>query len=182
MAVTVRDAQLADMPAVGHIYVLGHWAGYRGCVPYGHLRAMSAAIEAAQWTNELNHPGAIFLVAINRTPRVVGFIYGGMTIAAQAGLAELFVDPPYRGKGVAQALLIAFAQRVQALGATTIRGPVAVCNARSRAFCTKTGAVEVNSPPFPVFGNVPGKQPISLPAVYEDWGNVAGMAAGHLPP
>lgn len=121
IAIAIRPAQLADMPDIGRIYVSGHWAGYRGSVPYGHLRAMSPVIEANEWANELNHPGGILLVAENRTPRIIGFLYGGMTTATMAGLAELFVDGRYRGRGVAQALLIAFAGRVHPLGAIDSR-------------------------------------------------------------
>ena len=180
--ITVRAAHAVDMAEIGRIYVLGHWSAYRDDVPHHYLLAMDSDVEAQEFANDLNKPGGIFLVAVNRVGRVVGFVYGGMTNPQQAGLAELFVDRSYRGKGVAQELLIHFAQGVYPLGAQLIRGPVAKCNVRSRAFCIKTGATEVDDGVhFPAFDHVAGKVPIDLDAVYEDWHDVAGLALGHLP-
>jgi len=170
---TIRDATPNDLPSIGRIYVLGHWAAYRGHVPISNLRAMDATVEAASFAPELNNPNATFLVAINSRARVVGFALGGPTGAADptlAGLAELFVERQYWGRGPASLLLQALSQRMAASGMTRMKGPVAIVNARSRAFCQKHGAHEVNNGDwFAVFGNVAGFQPLNLNAVWEEW-------------
>lgn len=171
MSIEVRNATIDDMAAVGSIYVNGHWGAYRGSVPYKHLLALDPNTEAASFTAELDNPNAIFLVAVNGSGRVVGFAFGGRANdPGHGGLAELFVDRRYRSRGVAVTLLRKFAARLAALGVQTMSGVVAVCNGRSRGFCSKMGAVEANQGEwFGVFGNAPEVDSIDLPAVQVHW-------------
>jgi L-amino acid N-acyltransferase YncA len=91
---TARPAQEADMPAVGAIYVSGHLAAYRGAVPYSSLRALDPVVEGQSLGEELGNAHNVFMVAVSRTGRVIGFAFGGITDQDHAlgALAELYID------------------------------------------------------------------------------------------
>lgn len=151
-------------------------------MPDAQLQAMDPAVEAASWAEELGRDDVIFIVADSDDHQVVGFAFGGMSSETIAGLAELFVHADHHGKGVAQVLLAEFARRVQVQGALSMRGLIAECNGRSRAFCAKSGAHEVaGSQTTPVLGHVPGFKPIELPAIFVDWKEIEPLTRSPSP-
>ncbi len=131
----IRAAGFGDMTAAGEIYVSGHWAAYRGAVPYASLRALNADVEGQSLQGELGKPQSVFLVAVNRAGRVVGFALGGVTDAdaTLGGLAELHVDRRYRRRGVGRLLTKAIAQRLGAMGVNKLTAVVAKCKRPRRS-------------------------------------------------
>ena len=71
---------------------------------------------------------------------------------------------------MAYRLLHSISQRMAALGRTEMRAVVAKANGRSRKFCQKHGAHEVDHGDWiPVFSHVQGHTPINLSAIWEEW-------------
>jgi len=63
------------------------------------------------------------------------------------------------------------------MGVTKMTAVVAKCNAASRSFCKKLGAVEEDlGNTMPVFGNLPNVPTVHLPIVQVHWSE-AGFAA-----
>ncbi|MEZ4394195.1 MAG: GNAT family N-acetyltransferase [Polyangiales bacterium] len=125
-AVQVRGATLDDLPAVSALaealVELHH-----GFDPRRFLRVPGVAEGYLKWfTRELENPDAIILVATG-AEGLVGYVYGrveprdwNMLLDRHAALHDIYVSAEARGRGVAEALVDAFAERARALGAPRV--------------------------------------------------------------
>jgi ribosomal protein S18 acetylase RimI-like enzyme len=126
--VTVRDATLADAPAIAAIHV-GCWRhAYRGIVPQALLDSLDVAKREAQWTRVLGDGGAApergaTLVSVDDAGTVTGFVQTGVPQDGSGDgvtgeLYAIYLDPAAIGTGVGRELLEAATERLRREGYT----------------------------------------------------------------
>jgi GNAT superfamily N-acetyltransferase len=135
--VTVRQARIADAPAMGRLHVRAWQAAYRGQMPDGYLDGLRADERAAGWERYLGRerPRGAILVA-EQAGEVVGFANLGPAEDPE-GAGELYalnVDPAHWGTGAGRALLEAAQAELARLGFAETVLWVLPANARARRF------------------------------------------------
>ncbi len=115
MPLTLRDATIADLPAITEIYresVLNGVATYEIVPP-------SEAEMTSRFSTIISH-GYPYIVAIDAAGTIVGYAYASAfrTRAAYRFLVEdsIYLAPSARGQGAGKMLLIALVDRCTALG------------------------------------------------------------------
>lgn len=140
-SVAVRDAQLADAPAIASIHVSCWRHAYRGIVPQSLLDSLDVARREAQWTRVLGEDGqaperGATLVSVNAAGAVTGFAQTGVPQdgsddGATGELYAIYLDPAVIGTGVGRQLLAAATDRLRLAGFTRARLDVLPGNERA---------------------------------------------------
>jgi ribosomal protein S18 acetylase RimI-like enzyme len=125
----VEPATAADAPRVAAIWLAGWHEAHDGRVP----EALVVARTAASF-----HERAAALVDRTTVARVDGTV-AGFTMVHGDEVEQVYVDPAYRGSGVADRLLDAAEAQVAAAGHRTGWLAVVAGNARARSFYEKRG-------------------------------------------
>ena len=138
---TVRDAVLADAPAIATIHVECWRHAYRGIVPQALLDSLDVARREAQWARVLGEPGeaperGATLVSEDHADDVTGFAQTGVPQDGSGDgetgeLYAIYLHPAAIGTGVGRALLAAATDRLRASGFTRARLDVLPGNDRA---------------------------------------------------
>ncbi|WP_372670444.1 GNAT family N-acetyltransferase [Amycolatopsis kentuckyensis] len=94
----IRDATVADAPAIGEVHVRSWQAAYAGLMPEGFLAGLSAESRAASWARRID--GNIGRVLVAEEDGVVA----GFAAFGEAQLYALYLLPEYWGRGLGRAL------------------------------------------------------------------------------
>ena len=140
--VRVRQARVADAPAMGRLHVRAWQAAYRGQMPDDYLERLRPEDRAAYWDGVLRREdrGGAVLVA-ERAGEVVGFAAAGPSPDPE-GAGELYainLDPDHWGTGAGRALLAAAQAELARLGLAESVLWVLAGNARARRFYERAG-------------------------------------------
>ena len=147
----VRQAELADVPAMARVFVDTFRAAHRGQVPDSQLLERTYETSAAGWARTIaaieagDAPGDHVLVAQGEDGEVVGLVMGDSTTGE---CLALYVDVAAQGSGAGRALLVALGERVHADGAERLLVGVLAANHPARAFYERMGGVQVETRPY----------------------------------
>ncbi len=127
IAITLRAAQAADVPALADLYTAAEGAirVQLGAAPVAHIPALEA------WLG--NHIDSCVVAEVD------GLASGFVEIAAPSELRAIYVAPAAWGRGVAAALHDHAVARLREGGATTASLTVIARNARARRFYERRG-------------------------------------------
>lgn len=95
---TIRDAEVADAPAIGEVHVASWQAAYAGLMPDDFLARLSAESRAASWARRIGEGVGQVLVA-EEDGVIAGFAAFG-----DGQLFALYLLPEYWGRGLGRAL------------------------------------------------------------------------------
>ena len=107
MAVSVRDAKVADAQAIAEIHVAAWRAAYRGAMPDAYLAALSVAERVERWTRAIATPGPAKVAVAELGGQVAGFCSFGPTRdpgSVDAEIYSLNIFPPLWGRGAGRML------------------------------------------------------------------------------
>ena len=96
-------------------------------------------------TGEVSNPLSMWIVALE-DDRVVGYI-GSQSVIDQADVMNIAVDPDYRRRGIAEALIQRLVNGLQERGVTGLLLEVRVSNDPARSLYEKLGFVVVGRRP-----------------------------------
>ncbi len=111
----VRPAGPKDAAAMAKVYVDAWQDAYPGVVPLSRLAAMKAKEQSPRWRSALDGSSAgRALVAETETDGIVGMAaFGpandtaaGAAFALEAEIFDLYVAPPFYGRGIGRTLLL----------------------------------------------------------------------------
>ena len=145
----IRDATLADVPAIARIHVDSWRATYRGLMPDDLLAGLSYEGREHQWHAAVTRANAgrgCLVVADEREDGIVGFASGGQCRGDWGYDGELFaiyLSETHQGRGLGKALQLAIAERLVAQGRTSMLIWVLDTNALGRGFYEALGGILV---------------------------------------
>lgn len=106
--VIVRDAALADVPAIADIHVAAWRAAYRGVMPDAYLAALSVKERVGRWTRAIATPGPAKVAVAELGGQIAGFCsFGPTRDPGSTDVAEIYalnIFPPLWGRGAGRAL------------------------------------------------------------------------------
>ncbi len=154
MAITIREATLADAPALADIVIDGNEAAFRGRVPDRCLAALTHEASAANWRRTLR-PGGLaagrFLyVAETAVGQVVGCALGGPNVAEPGFGGEVYllgVLPTHQRQGIGRQLLAAVAGHLAQAGIAALLVRVLLVNP-NRPFYERLGGQYLRREPY----------------------------------
>ncbi|MGW5717029.1 N-acetyltransferase family protein [Amycolatopsis sp. NPDC003865] len=129
----IREATVADAPAIGEVHVRSWQAAYAGLIPADFLARLSAESRAASWARHLENGAGPVLVA-EEDGVVVGFAAFG-----PGRLFALYLLPEHWGRGLGRAL---HDRVVEELPGDSAVLWVLSTNERAKAFYARQGWVD----------------------------------------
>lgn len=145
----IRDATLADVPAIARIHVDSWRATYRGLMPDDLLVGLSYERRERQWVQAITRSGegrGCTVVADQGKVGIVGFADGGRCQGDWGHDGELYaiyLSEAHQGRGLGKALLLAVAECLAAQGKRSMLLWVLDTNATGRGFYEALGGVLV---------------------------------------
>jgi ribosomal protein S18 acetylase RimI-like enzyme len=142
----IRPAQLGDAEAIGRVHVQAWQETYRGLMPDAYLDAMSAEERAQRWREVIpkatdNRQG--FAVALDEAGTIVGFAGCGpprlKELASNGEIYMINIINSGKRRHLGTRLMLAMAEQLEALGATSAGLWVLEANAPARAFYARLG-------------------------------------------
>jgi ribosomal protein S18 acetylase RimI-like enzyme len=149
----IRDATLADVPALAECVIVPTVTAFRGRVPEQCLRWLTRDESMTNWRRWFaseRDEAEVLLVAEHRTDGVVGVALGGPQPEDRQFPAELdllCVLPTHQGRGIGRALVQAVAARLRGHGLCAMRVEVLAANPH-RAFYEHLGACYLWEKPY----------------------------------
>lgn len=151
--IVVRDAEVADVPAIGLPHVLAWQHAYRGMMPDEYLDGLQVADRVAMWEQTLSASPPPPLLVVEVDGELAGFaVFGPERVAADpaddatsAGDGELYainLHPDHWGRGAGRTLLRAATRRLAELGFAEAVLWVIVDNQRARGLYESEGWVD----------------------------------------
>jgi ribosomal protein S18 acetylase RimI-like enzyme len=141
-APSVREATLADVPALARVQVASWRSAYRGLLPEQVIEAQTEERRRALWQRVLGAGDHGMLVA-ERAQQVIGF--GQLMASRDPGaehtgeVAALYIDPEHWRSGAGRALLTACIERSRQRGDRALTLWVLSSNAAARRFYERMG-------------------------------------------
>ena len=91
VGMTVREASLADAPAIAQIHVATWRAAYRGMIPDDYLNSLSVDQRMARWSKAVSAPGPAKVAVAHMKDEIIGFCsFGPTRDEAPPDTAELY--------------------------------------------------------------------------------------------
>jgi GNAT superfamily N-acetyltransferase len=120
--ISVRSAELSDVPSIARIHVAAWHHAYRGLVPDEALETRTIERRLEQWERMLQGGDELVLVGCDEAQLVQGF--ASATLKPGDGfesyLETLYVAPEMWGRGIGRTLLASIAAATQTRGATSM--------------------------------------------------------------
>lgn len=136
-SIQVRDAALADVPAIAEIHVAAWRVAYAGIVPGEVIEAFTVEERAAMWRERIEQGDEILLVAV-AGEAVLGWVSAGASRdedrVGEGEVYALYIAPAHWRSGCGMRLMRAGEQRLSAAGFRVVTLWVLTENARARAF------------------------------------------------
>lgn len=95
--------------------------------------------------SELENPLALWLAAVDNG-RVAGYV-GSQTVMGESDMMNVAVDPGFRRKGVAEALILELTDALKARGSRSLTLEVRASNAPAIALYQKLGFIQIGCRP-----------------------------------
>jgi ribosomal protein S18 acetylase RimI-like enzyme len=173
----VREAVVADAPAMGRVMVEAWLTGHHGQMPEEAWQKRrdewTPEISAGAWERDLLErdatPGSreVYLIEVDDNEGLVGILFG---LPANDGasrevaeIAALYVLPEMQGRGVGRQLLRAAADRFMELGLSTLNIAVLSTNEPARGFYEALGGTDVGERTFDEEGHLLAERVYSWP-------------------
>jgi ribosomal protein S18 acetylase RimI-like enzyme len=115
---TVRAAELEDVPGIARVHVDAWQAAYAGILPQAYLDQLTVQNRTMTWVRilERSAPHLITLVSEDHNRRIVGFVSAGQARTEDprfgAEITSLYVMPGFQRKGHGRRLFMAAADRL----------------------------------------------------------------------
>ena len=143
----IRDATLADAPAIARIHMDSWRSTYRGLVSDGFLDNLRFEDRLARWQQRLADEKMFTLVAGAEPGRIVGFAQGGPEGTGRTDytgeLWALHIAVPYQRSGLGRRLTSEVAKRLQSMGFDSMFVWVLSGNHPARRFYERLGGTYV---------------------------------------
>jgi GNAT superfamily N-acetyltransferase len=173
----VREAQVTDAAAMGHVMVKAWLTGHRGQIPAAAWEKRrdewTPEVSAAAWERNLRERDEtrgsreVYLIAVDDDENLAGILFG---LPADDGaskdvaeVAALYVLPEMQGHGVGRQLLNAAAERFAELGLSTLNIAVLTTNEPARGFYEAMGGTDVGERTFDEEGQLLSERVYSWP-------------------
>ena len=145
---STRDATADDLQAVSKIKV-GSWVDTYGSLigPEALRPFLDQPAQLATLHKQLQLPGTLLLVALDRSGVVVGFALTHLANDPEPLLESLHVAPELQGRGVGTMLMRTTASELKARGYDSMRLGVIVGNAAAARFYDRLGGIVVGVEP-----------------------------------
>jgi ribosomal protein S18 acetylase RimI-like enzyme len=143
----IRDATLADVPAIARVHVDSWRVTYRGLMPDDLLAGLSYKDRERQWTAAITRADTgrgCLVVADEGEDGIVGFASGGQCRGDwgyDGELYAIYLSAAHQGRGLGKALHLAVAERLAAQGRTSMLTWVLDTNAGARGFYEALGGI-----------------------------------------
>jgi len=179
-AALIRDALVADAPAIARVRIDAWRATYRGIMPDAYLDSMNLADSAAFWERILASGSPNASVYVAQSDRgVVGFASANVREAPKfdldAELSAIYVAADHQRQGVGRRLVAAVAAAQRARGATGFISWVIARNQPARAFYERLGGELLVEQPF----QWDGVDLVEAGYAFRDLNALAAMDAGN---
>ena len=117
--ISVRSAELSDVPSISRIHVAAWHQAYRGLVPDEAIETRTLEGRLQQWERMLQGTGELVLVGCDEAQLVQGFTSATLKPGDgfESYLETLYVAPEMWGRGIGRTLLASIAATTQARGA-----------------------------------------------------------------
>src|SRR2546423_11087167 len=119
----IRQATLADAPAITKIRIDTWRTAYRGIVPEDYLSNMSYEESERSWVSRLSETErekTWVYVAVDAVGRLVGFVSGGMgrdeDPVYKSELYAIYILQAYQGQGIGRLLALALVEKLVQMG------------------------------------------------------------------
>jgi ribosomal protein S18 acetylase RimI-like enzyme len=119
----IRQATLADGPAIAKVRVDTWRTAYRGIIPEDYLFTMSYEKSEQSWTrhwSEGESAGTWTFVAVDESGQIVGFVSGGTgrdnDQEYKSELYAIYILPGYQGGGIGRLLTLALVEKLVQVG------------------------------------------------------------------
>jgi len=119
----IRQATLADAPAIAKIRIDTWRTAYRGIVPEDYLSNMSYEESERSWVSRLSETErekTWVYVAVDAVGRLVGFVSGGMgrdeDPVYKSELYAIYILQAYQGQGIGRLLALALVEKLVQMG------------------------------------------------------------------
>jgi ribosomal protein S18 acetylase RimI-like enzyme len=143
----IRDATLADVPAIARIHVDSWRATYRGLMPDDLLAGLSYERRERQWVQAITAASeGRGCTVVADEGAIVGFADGGRCQGDwgyDGELYAIYLAETHQGRGLGKALFLAVAERLAAQGKRSMLIWVLDTNALGRGFYEALGGVLV---------------------------------------
>lgn len=141
MPISIRKAELRDVPAIARIHVAAWERAYRGVLPDEAIEVRTVELRERVWTETLSDPPPrdVMLVA-EQDGEVHGFATGVPSFYEDKDPQRvlnfnlMYLDPEQEGKGLAAALYEALLHAAKDLGYEELDGQIIVENTLSWHF------------------------------------------------
>jgi ribosomal protein S18 acetylase RimI-like enzyme len=138
LSAMIRVATLSDVDDIATLHVKAWQAAYRGQMPDAYLNALEASKRAAMWSNAIETPNTLVLVA-REGEALLGFCSLLPSRDADASpavgeISSIYVDPMVWRSGIGSALLEAIIEAAIARGFSDLTLWVLTSNTPARAF------------------------------------------------
>ncbi|MGK3204829.1 N-acetyltransferase family protein [Amycolatopsis sp. MEPSY49] len=128
----IRDATVADAPAIGEVHVRSWQAAYAGLIPDDFLSRLSAESRAASWARLIGDGGRVLVAEEDG-------VIAGFAAFGDGRLYALYLLPEYWGRGLGRAL---HDRVVEELPGDSAVLWVLSTNERAKAFYLRQGWVD----------------------------------------
>jgi len=153
----IRDAQLADVPALARVHVDSWRSTYAGIMPAQFLADLSYDRSEARFRELMALPGHICMLVEDVNDAIVGFASAGPERSNdpvyRGELYAIYLLDAYRRRGIGTALLRRIAQQLRSLDFNSKLVWVLLDNP-SRQFYEKLGGVRLRQQPIDIGGAV----------------------------
>ncbi|MEU8638826.1 GNAT family N-acetyltransferase [Amycolatopsis sp. NPDC048633] len=129
---TIRDAEVADAPAIGEVHVASWQAAYAGLMPDDFLAGLSAESRAESWARRIGAGGPVLVAEEDG-------VIAGFAAYGDGRLYALYLLPEYWGRGLGRAL---HDRVVDELSGDSVVLWVLSTNERAKAFYVRQGWVD----------------------------------------
>ena len=154
----IRQATLADAPAIAKIRIDTWRTAYRGIVPEDYLSNMSYEESERIWVSRLSETErekTWVYVAVDAVGRLVGFVSGGMgrdeDPVYKSELYAIYILQAYQGQGIGRLLALALVEKLVQMGFDSMLLWVFADNP-ARRFCEAMGGQLVKTSQFELSG------------------------------
>jgi ribosomal protein S18 acetylase RimI-like enzyme len=142
-AIMIRPAAASDVDAIARLHVRSWQTAYRGHMPQAHLDRLDPAKRAALWSQTIEQPATLVLVATSGET-LVGFCSLLPSRDADASptageISAIYVDPESWRSGFGSALLEAAIESARRRGFIEVTLWVLTSNTSARAFYEARG-------------------------------------------